>query len=186
MPTRFWQVPHLGLTAHSAILTARRTVCHTAPLRNAVPLLASPRPDASYRKYSASVRPHLPVSSPFRIAATRKHSALHRVYQPLLPSAPLCSPLLRAATTCAIPLRVRKVPIRKNRTGRPDVHIVVRTLRSPETGSFPHSPLEDRSATIRRPPHRHKKKRPHNVRAPCPMLREKRSVAEKITSRYRS
>ncbi len=43
----------------------------------------------------------------------------------------LCSPLLRAATTCAIPLRVRKVPIRKNRTGRPDVHIVVHTLRSP-------------------------------------------------------
>ena len=88
MPTRFWQVPHPGLTAHSAILTARRTVCHTTPLRNVVPLLASPRPDASYRKYSASVRPHLPVSSPFRIAATRKHSALHRVHQPLLPSAP--------------------------------------------------------------------------------------------------
>ncbi len=97
MPTRFWQVPHPGLTAHSAILTARRTVCHTAPLRNVVPLLASPRPDASYRKYSASVRPHLPVSSPFRIAATRKHSALHRVHQPLLPSAPLCSPLLPSA-----------------------------------------------------------------------------------------
>lgn len=88
MPTRFWQVPPSGLTAHSAILTARRTVCHTTPLRNVVPLLASPRPDASYRKYSASVRPHLPVFSPFRIAATRKHSALHRVHQPLLPSAP--------------------------------------------------------------------------------------------------
>lgn len=47
MPTRFWQVPPSGLTAPSAILTARRTVCHTAPLRNVVPLLASPPPDTS-------------------------------------------------------------------------------------------------------------------------------------------
>ena len=186
MPTRFWQVPHPGLTAHSAILTARRTVCHTAPLRNVVPLLASPRPDASYRKYSASVRPHLPVSSPFRIAATRKHSALHRVHQPLLPSAPLCSPQLRAAATCAIPLRIRKVPIRKNRTGRPDVHIVVRTLRSPETGCFPHSPPRRPKRNDPKAAPQTQKKRPHIVRAPCPMLREKRSVAEKITSRYRS
>lgn len=179
MPTRFWQVPHPGLTAPSAILTARRTVCHTTPLRNVVPLLASPPPRyIPYRteNYSASVRPPHPVSSPFRIAAARKHSALRRVHQPLL----------RAAAACAIPLRVRKVPIRKNRTGRPDAHTVGRTLRSQKPAAFHIRPLEDRSATIRRPPHRHKKKRPHNVRAPCPMLREKRSVAEKITSRYRS
>ena len=97
--------------------------------------------------YSASVRPPLPVSSPFRIAAARKHSALRRVHQPLL----------RAAAACAIPLRVRKVPIRKNRTGRPDAHTVGRTLRSQKPAAFHIRPLEDRSATIRRPPHRHKK-----------------------------
>ena len=100
-----------------------------------------------------------------RIAATRKHSALHRVHQPLLPSAPRRGHLRDPAPR-------PKSPHKKKPHRAPDVHIVVRTLRSPETGSFPHSPLEDRSATIRRPPHRHKK-RPHNVRAPCPMLREK-------------
>lgn len=48
----------------------------------------------------------------------------------------LCSPLLRAAATCAIPLRIRKVPIRKNRTGRPDAHTVGRTLRSQKPAAF--------------------------------------------------
>ena len=148
-----------------------------APKCRAAPRIAPAR-YIPYRteNYSASVRPPLPVSSPFRIAAARKHSALRRVHQPLL----------RAAAACAIPLRVRKVPLRKNRTGRPDAHTVGRTLRSQKPAAFHIRPLYAPSATIRRPPHRHKKTRPHIVRAPCPMLREKRSVAEKITSRYRS
>ncbi len=182
MPTRFWQVPPSGLTAPSAILTARRTVCHPTPLRNVVPLLASPPPDTS--PTAPKTTPPLCVRLfPYPLLSASQPPANTLLYTV---STNLCSPLLRAAAACAIPLRVRKVPIRKNRTGRPDVHIVVRTLRSQKPAAFHIRPLEDRSATIRRPPHRHKKKRPHIVRALCPMLREKRSVAEKITSRYRS
>ncbi len=182
MPTRFWQVPHLGLTAHSAILTARRTVCHTAPLRNVVPLLASPPPDTS--PTAPKTTPPLCVRLfPYPLLSASQPPANTLLYAV---STSLCSPLLRATATCAIPLRIRKVPIRKNRTGRPDVHIVVRTLRSPETGCFPHSPPRRPKRNDPKAAPQTQKKRPHNVRAPCPMLREKRSVAEKITSRYRS
>ncbi len=178
MPTRFWQVPPSGLTAPSAILTARRTVCHTAPLRNVVPLLASPPP--------IHPLPHRKLLRLCASASSRILSFPHRSRPQTLCSTP-CPP-------ASAPRRGRlrdpaprpKSPHKKKPHRAPGRSHCRPHTPLPETGSFPHSPPRRPKRNDPKAAPQTQKKRPHIVRAPCPMLREKRSVAEKITSRYRS
>ena len=132
MPTRFWQVPPSGLTAHSAILTARRTVCHTAPLRNVVPLLASPPPDTS---------PTAPKTTPPLCVRLFPYPLLSA-------SQPPANTLLYAVSTslCSAPRRLRdpaprpKSPLKKKPHRAPGRSHCRPHTPLPETGSFPHSP----------------------------------------------
>ena len=155
MPTRFWQVPPSGLTAHSAILTARRTVCHTAPLRNVVPLLASPPPDTS---------PTAPKTTPPLCVRLFPYPLLpHRSRPQTLCSTP-CPP-------ASAPRRGRlrdpaprpKSPLKKKPHRAPGRSHCRPHTPLPETGSFPHSPP-------RRPKRNDPKAAPQTQRKPPALL----------------